>query len=342
MNAGAVPLRNSCLAVALLWLAIIALPAIAEPVTHRATGIVFPDEIAGFQREGVSDHESRSPGLGFSYHYKLPTRVLASIYIYTAGLASVPTAIDHPVMTQLREQTVREIAHFAQSRGDAARHSLNATIKVKTDGGEVPVLFDGFIISSPGGARNTFAFLWSARGHFMKIRMTREPGGVLEPSQMMGFVETVARLAAPQKDAKRRVEITLARPASPVEMAAWTAYGLGLANWVTKNGAADSAAEGIFVPSFDAELQARQSQLQIWREMNEKSPQPLPYMDAMLQVAAAGFLREYLWQHHRQPGWGAPPADLKLDDFSRWSGENLRDHVPQTGAHVVFGPPVAK
>lgn len=175
MNAVATPLRSFCLAFALLWLAIVAHPAAAEAITHQASGIAFPDEIAGFQREGVNDHESKSPGLGFSYHYKLPTRVLASIYICTAGVSSVPTAIDHPVMGQLREQTVREIGQFAQSRGDIARHSLNATIKVKTDSGEVPVLFDGFIISSPGGGRNTFAFLWSARGHSAESAFRTRP-----------------------------------------------------------------------------------------------------------------------------------------------------------------------
>jgi len=137
----------------------------------------------------------------------------------------------------------------------------------------------------------------------------------------------------------RRVNISIGQFPSDTEMTAWTAYGLGLADWVNKNRIADSAPEGPFIPTFEAELHARQSQIQIWRELNQKGKYSLPYMDVMLKVDAAGFLREYIWHFHRRPGWGSPPAELRMDVFSQWHAEHLRGHAPQTGARIVFGPP---
>lgn len=327
---------------ALLFVVGLALPAYAEPIVHQATGIVFPDEIAGFSRSGVKDYESERAGLGFSYAYKTTTGVAGTIYVYTAGLSSVPTAIDHPVMGQLRNQTISEIEQFARSRNEAVRPGQKGTLKVSTDSGEVTVLFDSFIVSSPSGARNTFVWLWSSRGHFLKIRVTREPTGVLDAKQLREFYETVVRLAASPRDAKRRVNISLAKSPSPTEMAVRMAYGLGLSDWINKNQLTNSAPEGPFIPSFEAELHARQSQLQVWRELKEKGTPDLPYMVGMLRVASSGYFREYLWKHHRQATWGEPPADLRMDAFMQWSVDNLHDHVPQTGAQVVFGPPVAK
>ncbi len=328
--------------VALLFVAVLAHPAYGAPVAHQASGIVFPDEIAGFSRERVEDYESKQAGLGFSYAYKTSAGVIGTVYVYTAGLPAVPANIDHPVMGQLREQTIRDIEQVARSRNEVVRPGSKGTIKVNTEAGEVAVLFDSFIVSSPHGARNTFLWLWSARGHFLKIRVTREPTGVLDPKQLREFYETVVRLAVPPRDAKRRVNISLVKTSSPTEMVIRMAYGLGLNEWITKNQLTNSVPEGPFVPSFEAEFYARQNQLQVWRELSEKGTPPLPYMEEMLRVASAGYLREYLWQHHRQPNWGAPPVDIRMETFSQWSVENLRDHSPQTGAQVVFGPATAK
>ena len=179
-----------------LLLAEIPSSAYAAPVVHQPTGISFPDEIAGFARDRVEDYESKAPGLGFGYHYRTTTGAFASVYVYTVGISNVPASIDHPVMGKLREQTVREILQFAQSRSEAAQHTLQETIKVKTDSGEVPVLFDGFIVNSPGGARNTFVWLWTSRGHFLKVRVTRVPAGDLDPGQLREFYESIVRLSA--------------------------------------------------------------------------------------------------------------------------------------------------
>jgi hypothetical protein len=140
------------------------------------------------------------------------------------------------------------------------------------------------------------------------------------------------------QDGKRHVSITIGQYPTDVEMLAWTAYGVSLGDWVNKNRVADTAPEGPFVPTFEAELYARQAQLTIWRELNESKPQPLSYMNEMQRVQAAGFLREYIWHYHRQRTWQAQPTELRMDAFLEWQASHLRGHTPQTGAHISFGP----
>jgi len=142
------------------------------------------------------------------------------------------------------------------------------------------------------------------------------------------------------QETKRRVNVTVGQYSTKVEQAAWTVYGVSLGDWVNKNRIADTAPEGPFVPSFEAELHARQMQLKIWRELNEKATYSLRYMDELQSVETAGFLREYIWQHHRQPNWGVPPSDLRVAAFNEWQAKNLATHVPHTGAQIVFGPKV--
>lgn len=176
-----------------LWLAA---GALAEPVTHTASGIVFPENVAGFERTGVHDYESKHPGLGFSYSYRSAGR-FATVYVYTAGLSAVPSDIKHPAFIKLREQTEREIVEFARSRGETAKQTIQGTVTARTSTRKVPILVDGFTIDAPKtGARSTYAWLWAARGHFLKVRLTRRGEEGADQQFMHAFLEAVAQLAA--------------------------------------------------------------------------------------------------------------------------------------------------
>jgi hypothetical protein len=144
----------------------------------------------------------------------------------------------------------------------------------------------------------------------------------------------------PAQDTKRRVNITIGQFPTETEMLAWTAYGVSLGDWVRINRLPDTAPEGPFIPTFESELHARQLQLKIWREASEKRSLSLKYMDELQLVEKAGFIREYLWQHHHRETWGAPPGDLRVKEFLIWQSQNIPRHTPQTGARIVFGPPV--
>jgi hypothetical protein len=182
-------------ALVLFWLWF-ATGALAGPVAHATSGIVFPEVVAGFERTGFHDYESKHPGLGFSCSYRA-AGMFATIYVYTAGLAAVPADIRHPALRKLREQTVREIVEFAHGRGETAKQTIRRTVTARTSMGERLILFDGFTIDAPkGGLRSTYVWLWTARGHFVKVRLTRRGGDEVDQQSMHSFVEAVAQLAA--------------------------------------------------------------------------------------------------------------------------------------------------
>lgn len=168
----------------------------AQPLTHELSGIVLPEDIAGFRRTSHADYESKQPGLGAGYNYNNGKGAVATIYIYTAGQSKIPSEIDSPLVARLREQTMREITEFAKSRGETTVHRGNQLLHLTHRGADIAALFDRFVIAGPSGERDTMLWLWAARGHFLKIRVTRLPNGELPAAQIDAFFEFVARAAA--------------------------------------------------------------------------------------------------------------------------------------------------
>jgi len=170
--------------------------ASAQPFQHKPSGFECADQVAGFMRIAVIDYEAQHPGLGAACKYRLQNDVIADVYVYTAGMSPVPHETLHPTMLQLRAQTVSEIEQFAESRGERARRTESATLQVETRAGKTNVLYDAFVITSPQEARHTWLWLWSARGHVMKIRMTRRPDAEPNAAKVREFAEAVVRTAA--------------------------------------------------------------------------------------------------------------------------------------------------
>jgi hypothetical protein len=169
--------------------------AAAQPYQHKPSGFECADQVAGFARTAVVDYEAQNPGLGAACKYQWRNEVIADVYIYTAGLSPVPRETLHPTMLRLRGQTVNEIERYAESRGERARKTESATLQVETRAGKTDVLYDAFVITTPQDARHTWLWLWSARGHIMKIRMTRRPDAEPDAAKVREFAEAVVRTA---------------------------------------------------------------------------------------------------------------------------------------------------
>jgi hypothetical protein len=179
-----------------LTLALAVAPLQAQPLTHQPSGITLPEQIAGFTRTSYQDFEARQAGLGAGYNYNNGKGAVATVYIYTAGQTNIASGADTPSLARLREQTLRDIVEFAKGRNELTEHVSQRRLLVKAGAVNTPVLFDALVITSPGGARNTLAWLWAARGHFLKIRMTRLTDGELPASQIEAFYEFVVSSAA--------------------------------------------------------------------------------------------------------------------------------------------------
>lgn len=149
--------------------------ALAQPVVHQATGIAFPDDVAGFTRYRTHDFERTQAGSGYGYEYRRPG-MLATVYIYTFPFPAVPTDVNDPLLVSHFDQTLEGLKLAAKMQGGVMREPLRGTtMPIETDSGSVPVRWSMFILSGPGGAANSRLYIWPAHGHLFKIRMTASP-----------------------------------------------------------------------------------------------------------------------------------------------------------------------
>lgn len=84
------------------------------------------------------------------------------------------------------------------------------------------------------------------------------------------------------------------------------------------------------VSTYRCELMARRHLADAWREQDPQArSQGDAYLDELVDVQDAGFLREYTTHYFGDDRWQVP-ADLDVDAFSRWRRRHLVGHRPET------------
>lgn len=87
------------------------------------------------------------------------------------------------------------------------------------------------------------------------------------------------------------------------------------------------------VSDYGCELTARQHLLDTWEEQQPQHDAAVDaYLDALVTVRDAGYLREYTVHYFGRNDWRVP-AELQADDFQRWQHRHLRRHKPET--HII-------
>jgi tetratricopeptide (TPR) repeat protein len=121
------------------------------------------------------------------------------------------------------------------------------------------------------------------------------------------------------------------------EGALWLAYLTGRAAYINEHEAAYDWKPGVVTPSFQEELAARTTAVQVYRELKEKDRQlGVAYFEELSTVADESFLGEYVWTYLHQAEWGSPPTKLRLVDFMHWRAEHLAKHVVITKGDIRF------
>ncbi|KKL22329.1 hypothetical protein LCGC14_2436530 [marine sediment metagenome] len=93
-----------------------------------------------------------------------------------------------------------------------------------------------------------------------------------------------------------------------------------------------------FKMTFESERNARGFLAGWWSEIKTESPGVSDkYLDELLAVETSGYLSEYVYVYYRQDFWHDIP-DLKLDEFSEWAAENLKDHKVETLLRTIALP----
>ena len=113
-------------------------------------------------------------------------------------------------------------------------------------------------------------------------------------------------------------------------MAMWLAYLLAREEYHTKH-TLPLPSSGEIIPSFDEEVSARNTAVQIYTELKEKDKQLHDdYWEALVQIRAKGFMEAYVWTYLRRPEWPKEKQPANMAAFENWRNANLKNHKPQT------------
>jgi hypothetical protein len=84
--------------------------------------------------------------------------------------------------------------------------------------------------------------------------------------------------------------------------------------------------------TFSCEALGREMLVSSWVDAKKQSPAAAdPYLDALLTVNEAGFLKPYVWVYFGSASWEGPPDNLEA--FQAWASTHLTEHNPET--HVL-------
>jgi tetratricopeptide (TPR) repeat protein len=159
---------------------------------------------------------------------------------------------------------------------------------------------------------------------------------VLSAAVLSACAPIGAQGRASKKDNQRENGIVLSPPvvakgnkAAP----AWLAYGIAKLALLEKAGAPARKS----VTDFDSEVEARTVMLAVWAETRAKHGGKDAYLDLLLTIQQAGFLKEYVVAALARPGWsisGKELALLRVADYLAWAGEHVPDHNVPTLVEV--------
>jgi hypothetical protein len=117
--------------------------------------------------------------------------------------------------------------------------------------------------------------------------------------------------------------------------AAWLGYLMERQIYIREHPDQYNLTPGIVIPMFDEEVNARRTLAQIWKELKEKDKNRRDkYLDELVPVYEADFVREYVWTYVRRQSWPRQPRDLRLKEFSQWQQRHLKDHIPETHGSI--------
>jgi tetratricopeptide (TPR) repeat protein len=114
---------------------------------------------------------------------------------------------------------------------------------------------------------------------------------------------------------------------------AWLAYGIAKLALLEKDGAPARKS----VTDFDSEVAARTLMLAVWTNLRAKEGGKDAYLDLLLTIKQAGFLKEYVIAALARPGWTIPGkelASLRVADYLAWADDHVPDHDVPTLVEV--------
>lgn len=139
--------------------------ASAEPYRHPQTGIVFPDQLAGMNKEaGVTEFDEAHPGSDVGIGYNLPHIAALTIYLYNP---SAPD-LESPAFKKHFDACVNEVM---KAHPDG-RKTSEGVASLRLEPTPLRAQFASFNGVDNGGEYVSLIYLMVYKDRYLKIRYT--------------------------------------------------------------------------------------------------------------------------------------------------------------------------
>jgi len=134
---------------------------------------------------------------------------------------------------------------------------------------------------------------------------------------------------------RSKSEIIIDQSLSKETIAPWLAYAGSRSLWIDKKFFQLNPGATSYQYTLAEEVEARQTCAAVWRHLRGKDGLSDRYLDELVAVMNAGFIREYTWAFFRVAGWSLPEG-IKIKEFDNSRQQHLKNHKPETRATVRF------
>jgi hypothetical protein len=178
-----IPARIALTLAVLVW----AGSALAAGVREEAIALDFPERLGDFTLKGRTQFPQKGEGATIVYEGR---DVRGAVYVYNAGMASIPTGVGDPVIHRHFQQTVAALQQATSQSPGSLKPLKGSTISAFKGCGP-QFMWRADEISLEGKSLVTRTYLAGFRNHFVKLRVTHPKAGAAAAED---FVQQVRRL----------------------------------------------------------------------------------------------------------------------------------------------------
>ena len=161
--------------------------ALGAGVREEAIGIDFPERLGDFTLKGRTQFPQKADGATTVYEGRA---VRGAVYVYNAGLASVPTGVGDPVIHRHFQQTAAAMQQ-AMRESPAKATPMRASTISSFPGCGPQFVWRADRISMDGKELVSRTYLAGFKNHFVKLRVTHPQDSAAAADD---FVQQVRRV----------------------------------------------------------------------------------------------------------------------------------------------------
>lgn len=173
--------------------------SVSAGVHNDAINVSFPDQLAGLRFAETTTFPGKE--LGVYIAYRRSDAILASIYIYTAGISPIPANIDAAVVQQHFSKIIAE-AKGLEASGQARYVNLNTGTQQSThySGCGPQFIWRPFEFENNAGVHTSYTYLTTVKNNFVKLRISHYIDDTRAQKEVEGFVGEIRKLLGNCKD----------------------------------------------------------------------------------------------------------------------------------------------